>query len=599
MATHGTDYKSGNQLSDSNNIYSMDSITIKTLFCSKERFIIPEYQRAYSWSKPQREQLIQDLRDTKNNYYLGHYLFEKRQGVPDTYFIIDGQQRMTTIVIFVSCMIHALKNRQDSDVNVNALYRQFLYDTSDAQKFHTVSYDDDFFREEIVNRDNRIEGEEDQFDDEKLFDSSSKRHIRHCREYFDAIFADTPTEELKRWLELVCQSKATFFEVEHKEDAAQIFAFQNDRGKALTNLEVLKSFFMLQIYMRGGGKQADYINSLEEAFRRIYREIVKLRTSEDFILRYFWIAFEKRGFNTEDPLKEIKNHFRDLDIDYLISFINKLAQTFVYVSEVERSNENNLVNLKRLNNLAWSLPVLIKAKVIAHSTDETMTALTRLLENFTFRAMVRGGRASVESRLNKLLINADNNNLVLSNIYDFIDEMQYDYWNDNQFREALNNGYIYNRRNACSYLLWRYEETLYGKGYSCKLYSIEKESLEHIAPQHPKDEALANGYGEYNNAEDASLGIESGEWLSSIGNILLVSASHNSSLGNNNFKDKLADYSKSNLMMQQKELVEQFKDVENPVWDKACIEARGKRIIDKAMEIWDLKRIMPMRNPLF
>lgn len=569
------------------------------MFCSKERFIIPEYQRAYSWSKPQREQLIQDLRDTKNNYYLGHYLFEKRQGVPDTYFIIDGQQRMTTIVIFVSCMIHALKNRQDSDVNVNALYRQFLYDTSDAQKFHTVSYDDDFFREEIVNRDNRIEGEEDQFDDEKLFDSSSKRHIRHCREYFDAIFADTPTEELKRWLELVCQSKATFFEVEHKEDAAQIFAFQNDRGKALTNLEVLKSFFMLQIYMRGGGKQADYINSLEEAFRRIYREIVKLRTSEDFILRYFWIAFEKRGFNTEDPLKEIKNHFRDLDIDYLISFINKLAQTFVYVSEVERSNENNLVNLKRLNNLAWSLPVLIKAKVIAHSTDETMTALTRLLENFTFRAMVRGGRASVESRLNKLLINADNNNLVLSNIYDFIDEMQYDYWNDNQFREALNNGYIYNRRNACSYLLWRYEETLYGKGYSCKLYSIEKESLEHIAPQHPKDEALANGYGEYNNAEDASLGIESGEWLSSIGNILLVSASHNSSLGNNNFKDKLADYSKSNLMMQQKELVEQFKDVENPVWDKACIEARGKRIIDKAMEIWDLKRIMPMRNPLF
>ena len=212
---------------------------------------------------------------------------------------------------------------------------------------------------------------------------------------------------------------------------------------------------------------------------------------------------------------------------------------------------------------------------------------------------MRGGRASVESRLNKLLINADNNNLVLSNIYDFIDEMQYDYWNDNQFREALNNGYIYNRRNACSYLLWRYEETLYGKGYSCKLYSIEKESLEHIAPQHPKDEALANGYGEYNNAEDASLGIESGEWLSSIGNILLVSASHNSSLGNNNFKDKLADYSKSNLMMQQKELVEQFKDVENPVWDKACIEARGKRIIDKAMEIWDLKRIMPMRNPLF
>ena len=574
----------------------MDSITIKTLFCSKERFIIPEYQRAYSWSKPQREQLIQDLRDAKNNYYLGHYLFEKREGYPDTYFIIDGQQRMTTIVIFMSCMIHALMNRHVSDVNVNALRRQFLYDTSDAQKFHTVSYDDDFFRVEIVNRDNRIEGEEDQFDDEKLFDSSSKRHIRHCREYFDDVFAETSTEELKRWLELVCQSKVTFFEVEHKEDAAQIFAFQNDRGKALTNLEVLKSFFMLQIYMRGGGKQADYINSLEEAFRRIYREIVKLSTNEDFVLRYFWMAFDKRGFNTEDPLKEIKNHFRNLDIEYLINFISKLAQAFMYVSEVESSTDYNLVNLKRLNNLAWSLPVLIKAKVIARATDETMTTLSGLLENFTFRAMVRGGRASVESRLNKLLNNANNNDHVLSNIRVFIADMQNDYWNDNQFREALNNGYIYNRRNACSYLLWRYEETLYGKGYSCKLYSIGKESLEHIAPQHPKDEALANGYGEYHNAEDASVGIESGEWLSSIGNMLLVSGQHNSSLGNKNFSDKLADYGNSNILMQQKEIRDQFADVENPIWDSACIKARGKRIIDKAMEIWDLKRIMPMEE---
>ena len=52
--------------------------------------------------------------------------------------------------------------------------------------------------------------------------------------------------------------------------------------------------------------------------------------------------------------------------------------------------------------------------------------------------------------------------------------------------------------------------------------------------------------------------------------------------------------------MQQKELVEQFEDVENPVWDKACIEERGKRIIDKAMEIWDLDKIMPpVDNALF
>lgn len=569
----------------------MDSITLKTLFGLKDKFIIPEYQRAYSWSKIQREQLIQDLRDASDNYYLGHYLFENRADVADTYFIIDGQQRMTTVVIFMSCMIHVLKDRSDSKTNVTALRRTYLINNGDAQKFHTVSYDDDFFRHEIINRDYCIEGEEEIFQDEKLFDSSSKRHIRHCRMYFDSVFAETSTEELEKWLALVNNSKTTFFEVEHKEDAAQIFAFQNDRGKTLTNLEVLKSFFMLQIYMRGGRKQADYINDLENAFQRIYHDIVGLKINEDFVLRYFWIAYSKRGFNTEEPLKEIKAHFRNTDIEYLISFIGKLSIAFAYVLEIEKSTDATLVNLKRQNNLAWSLPVMIKAKVLAGANGDTMNRLASLLENFTFRAMVRGGRASIESRLNRLLEGVNNNDSVERNINQFIVDIQGDYWNDKQFKDALNSGYIYNRHNACSYLLWRYEETLYGKGYKCNLYSIEKESLEHIAPQTPKDEPIANGYGEYHNIEDPSQGIESGEWLSSIGNMLLVSIQHNSSLKNHDFSVKLKDYGVSNLLMQQKELYEQYKDVDNPIWDKAAIEARGKKIIDEAMKIWDLNKI--------
>ena len=52
--------------------------------------------------------------------------------------------------------------------------------------------------------------------------------------------------------------------------------------------------------------------------------------------------------------------------------------------------------------------------------------------------------------------------------------------------------------------------------------------------------------------------------------------------------------------MQQKELVEQFKDVDNPLWNKACIESRGKNIIDKALEIWNLEKIKPeLNNSLF
>lgn len=63
------------------------------------QFEIPRYQRAYSWGKKQREQLIEDLRDVKGKYYFGHFLFEE-SGDDNTIKVIDGQQRITTLVIF-------------------------------------------------------------------------------------------------------------------------------------------------------------------------------------------------------------------------------------------------------------------------------------------------------------------------------------------------------------------------------------------------------------------------------------------------------------------------------------------------------------------
>lgn len=70
-------------------------------------FEIPRYQRAYSWGKKQREQLIEDIRDAKGKYYLGHFLFEKNDD-EKILKVIDGQQRITTLVIFFSSLCAVL-----------------------------------------------------------------------------------------------------------------------------------------------------------------------------------------------------------------------------------------------------------------------------------------------------------------------------------------------------------------------------------------------------------------------------------------------------------------------------------------------------------
>lgn len=568
----------------------MEATKIKAIFSRDVRYVIPSYQRAYSWEKQQCEQFIEDLRDVTERYYLGHFLFEKSDK-GDIMYLIDGQQRLTTTVIFFSCLRHILSEKHSSDNDTDKICdyisRHFLRD-QDTEQPHlfTVENDNVFFIHEIIDRD---------YFDEKL-DTSSKIRIRKCREYFDSVLEKESKETLLKWLKIVEEATVTEYHVSKKSEAAQIFAFQNDRGKSLSNLEVLKSFFMLQIYLRGDKKQEEYVNDLNNSFSEIYESIVRTNVKEDDILRYFWMAFSTYGYYTENSLNEIKEYFKKREIKEITFFAQLLSRAYTQIIYIENDNDFYLTNLRRLGRMAQSYPLLLKSKIIAQVDDKTYYRLVRLLENITFRASARGGRAAIESRLNNILRNAIDNQSFNEQIDLFILGIPYEYWSDNELRNALNNRGIYFNHRVCSYLLWRYEQSLCPKNYPVERVKWEdvmkKESLEHIAPQTPKDENVARGYGIYRDLENPEEGIESGEWLNSIGNMLLLSQSQNSAAGNKDLNEKLKIYEEENsLIRQQHEVVSFMKDPQNPFWDKDCIERRGKHIIDVAMDIWDVNKI--------
>ncbi len=96
------------------------STSIKQMLAGN-RIFVPTYQRAYSWDTEfeiskmpkQVNVFLSDLEDynkssTKSYYYFGHFLFEEK---PDKKFgVIDGQQRLTTIVIFLSALFKQLSS---------------------------------------------------------------------------------------------------------------------------------------------------------------------------------------------------------------------------------------------------------------------------------------------------------------------------------------------------------------------------------------------------------------------------------------------------------------------------------------------------------
>lgn len=103
----------------------MESLTNISAMLSGKSIAVPNYQRAYSWdtdsankSAKQVNIFLSDLQDyvhshTSTPYYLGHFLFEEKG--ENEYAIIDGQQRLTTTVIFLSTLYKRLKEIRNID----------------------------------------------------------------------------------------------------------------------------------------------------------------------------------------------------------------------------------------------------------------------------------------------------------------------------------------------------------------------------------------------------------------------------------------------------------------------------------------------------
>ena len=406
-------------------------------------------------------------------------------------------------------------------------------------------------------------------------------------------------------MQLVEEAKVTEFHVTGKAEAAQIFAFQNDRGKSLTELEVLKSFFMLQIFLRvqKSGMQKTYIDRLNYAFRNIYESIVNTDKNEDEILKWFWKAYGDRGYYSKNVVSEIKDTFKIKPVEEIIKFVDLLARSFVYVVEVDKDTTLDIANLKHIDNMARCFPLLIRCRIICNASDETYKRTVKLIENIIFRSEIRGGRAEIDSRLNGFLKAMHDDATIMSAIDNFIQNMRWDYWNDSELKVALNSSGLYHRRKSCRYVLWRYEQSLCTKNYPATRITWENimsdESLEHIAPKTPKDgNPVAAGYGIYSDIEHPEEGIETGGWLNCIGNMMLLTQSQNSVAGNHPLMDKLDIYDGEDSLIRHQHEIRSFckkdetQEQESFIWDKDCIKARRDFIVNKALtEIWNFDNI--------
>ncbi|MGD1820235.1 MAG: DUF262 domain-containing protein [Pleomorphochaeta sp.] len=557
-----------------------EQTTILGFFDSTQKtYEIPVYQRAYSWNENHWEIFIADLEEQiegDNNYFFGNILLEEMQK-NIKYEIIDGQQRITTLTIFFRAIINILSERFkcEGKEEIDLKEKESLYiKVNGKRKLNTVAYDQNCFDTVIIENNNSFRQT-----------SSSQERIVQAKSFFEKKLRSFETEKIIKILNKIEETELNIIKIQGKKEAALMFELENNRGKALTNMEKLKSYFMYQMYNFSNSDSVDQnIEYISNIFKDIYLVINDIKSlEEDSILFYNNVAYiNGYSYRTLDDLKAKLKKAND-KVRWIKEYINELKNSFLNIKRFENCTEEFAQKIKNLKLPAYIYPFIIKAYKYNDATTE-LNKLFKIMEIVIFRAKLINSRANIQDRLNMILMNYEGDNDKLrSEIKEKLNNELY--WSDETTKNYLNGNMYANK--ILNYLLWEYENSLQNPGYLIRSIQIEDEEIEHISPQNIEGTYLESGYESTIEGHYTEEFID--QRLNSLGNLMLISKSHNSSIGNKPFEQKLNSYINNPILKQQQE-IKTFAEKKDDkfFWKENSIIKRQNKLISFALLRWSL-----------
>lgn len=589
-------------------------VSLNGLLTGNQVFDIPVYQRGYAWERKNLEDLWEDLYylDPSKKHYFGTVLLKDSGKTARTslsalkrFDLIDGQQRLTTVLILLREIISQLKEISTNELreDVDALEKSYLKDGS-HYKLNPLGDDGDFFHHVVIDGNDFLAGDTS---------THSQRRLTEARAFFrERLIGEKERQptEYQNFLVLFKQKiddlQLIQYQVNSDADAIRIFETVNDRGRPLSNLEKTKSFLMHTSYLgiEDDDAVAGRLKELNGHFSRIYRHfedvsgtkhMERLRMDENDVHRYHFINYVSYGDESSRPTDSLKDLIRrklredpEECVEYALTYAKDLEMTFLAVKQITeayRENEeggtlSKVFMLERMGNI---FPLLIASWLRFGDDGPRLEGILKLLETFIVRVyLVSGYRSQTgASRLYGMAHKVHRKSMDYGDLIDELKGINNYYQNDEQFTRALGRDdlyeYLYPR--TIKYLLSEYEihlrrqvDVQLAVATQEKILSSEYE-VEHIWAQHPSSEM---------GAEEAA---EHRQNVHRLGNLTLASQSWNKSMGNRTFHDKRWQpgdapcYSNSNLLVQK-----ELSDL--PTWDVGAINNRETDIVAFALQRW-------------
>ena len=289
-------------------------VSLSELLTGNRLYDIPVYQRGYAWERKNLEDLWEDLYylDPTKKHYFGTVLLKDSGKTARTllatlkrFDVIDGQQRLTTVLILLREIILQLKEVSGNELQgeVDALEKSYLKDGG-HYKLNPLGDDGHFFHRVV------IDGNDFLIDDTT---TGFQRRLAEARSFFRELLIGEKEQHSADYQDFLVHFKQKIddlqlieYQVDSDADAIRIFETVNDRGRPLSNLEKTKSFLMHTSYLgiEDEDAVAGRLNELNGHFSGIYhhfedvsgtKHMERLRMDENDVQRYHFINYISPG----------------------------------------------------------------------------------------------------------------------------------------------------------------------------------------------------------------------------------------------------------------------------------------------------------------
>ncbi|MDD3894457.1 MAG: DUF262 domain-containing HNH endonuclease family protein [Syntrophomonadaceae bacterium] len=551
----------------------------------KRLFRIPNYQRSYSWETKQRKDLFKDIEKLMNNrnQTRTHFMsmvvcLHTNEGTEigtDKYTyvdIVDGQQRLTTLIILLKALEKVLVSGSKIEKSEALKLRRLLVkDNKELILLQTNHDSSSTFRNYIING---LIVNNDQIKttaDRNLVDAFSE-----CQSFVENWNKNYQLLDLLKLLKH--RLDFVFYTLEDEGSVYSVFEVLNSRGLDVDWLDKCKSGLMGIVFEKGIGQSQ--IDELHKIWSNIYR-IIGIKTIPGHeILRFaatlMQDVIQSRPLGAEDAM------------DYFLTECRRKPSSAIQLSEwilAITLKLNSLYENKRLE----AVTDIVQARLLAVAiflaeqlSDQQRTKALEEWEIVTFRifGMFRKDARTKVGDYTRLARSIMKDKIRFKMIMTELIELGADYPIEEAVKNLANIDCYNGWEKDLRYFMYRYEESNYENTISQDSWNIiwthsPSTTIEHICPQAAKNNDLLG----WRNKMGRSPEIVQHN-INRLGNLLILPPSLNSKLSKKAFEEKKKIYKKNLTLNIVQEITSE------PDWNQKRMIEREKKLLTWAEQAW-------------